>query len=198
MSVNEEFYQWNWKSNAYLVSVSAKGNTERSGKTEIGQLQVAFTVNQQVLGLQVTVQNSVAMAVSDALNKLGHEFLDNCIAQAQGCTRLESIGQRLPSSTVTDRQSLHVFLKVEIEEFEDKVQLVAIGVNNVQQLDNVGVLHLLKEGNLADCSAGDALIFGFEANLLKGNDTVGVIEFTGLVDHTVSAYRASTRELGCR
>lgn len=180
------------------MSVSAKGNTKRSGKTEIGQLQIAFTVNQQVLGFQVTVQNSVAMAVSNALNKLGHEFLDHCVAQAWGYTPLESIRQRLPSPTVTDRQSLHVFLKVAVEEFKDKVELMAIGMDNIQQLDDVGVLHLLEEGNLANCSAGDALIFGFESNLLQGNDTVGVIEFTGLVDHTVSACRPLTRELGCR
>jgi hypothetical protein len=198
MLIKGEFHQWNWKLNAYLVSVGAKRNTERSGKTEIGQFQVAFTVNQQILRLQVTVQNSVAMAVSDSFNKLGHELFDHGITQAQGCTGLEPIGQGLPSPTVTDRQSLHVFLKVEIEEFEDKVELVAIGVNNVQQLNNVGVLHLLQEGDLANCSAGNALIFGFEANLLQGNDTIGVIEFTGLVDHTVGAYRASTRELSSR
>ena len=67
----------------YLMGVSPEGNTECACQTKIGQLEVTLTVNQQVLGLQIAVQNAVAMAVADTLNELGHELLDHCITQAE-------------------------------------------------------------------------------------------------------------------
>lgn len=53
-----------------LVSVSAERNTESAGQTKIGQLEVAFLVDEQVLRLQVTVQNTVGVAVARTLKEL--------------------------------------------------------------------------------------------------------------------------------
>jgi hypothetical protein len=58
------------------VGVSAERNTESASQTEIGQLQVALLVDEQVLRLQVTVQDTVGVAVARALEKLQSEFLD--------------------------------------------------------------------------------------------------------------------------
>jgi hypothetical protein len=62
---------------------------------------------------------------------------------------------------------------------------VAISVDDVQQLHDVGVLHLLEQGDLADGCAGDTLIFGLETDLFQSDDTVGRVQFAGLVDDTV-------------
>lgn len=59
-----------------LVSVSAERNTECAGQTKIGQLQVAFLVDEQVLRLQVTVQDTVGVAVARALEELKGKLLD--------------------------------------------------------------------------------------------------------------------------
>ena len=59
-----------------LVSVSAERNTECAGQTKIGQLQVAFLVDEQVLRLQVTVQDTVGVAVARAFEELKGKLLD--------------------------------------------------------------------------------------------------------------------------
>jgi hypothetical protein len=58
------------------VSVSAERNTECAGETKIGQLQVAFLVDEQVLRLQVTVQDTVGVAVARAFEELKGKLLD--------------------------------------------------------------------------------------------------------------------------
>lgn len=67
------------------MGVSAQGDTEGSGKTKIGKLQVALAINKQVLRLQVTVQDAVAVTVSNSLNELCHKLLHHSIAQTQAC-----------------------------------------------------------------------------------------------------------------
>jgi hypothetical protein len=68
---------------------------------------------------------------------------------------------------------------------------VAVGVHNVQQADNVGVVHLLEQRDLANGGRGNALIFGFEANLLEcDNALVLCCEVAGLVDNSVGSWLA--------
>lgn len=59
----------------YLVSVSAHGDAESTGKTEISKLDHAILVDEQVLGLQIAMQNSVRMAVRQTGQKLVHVAL---------------------------------------------------------------------------------------------------------------------------
>ena len=129
----------------------------------------------------------MAVAVANSLDKLGHEFLDHSITKAQVCTHSRSIRKGFSTATFTNRKGLHVFLEIEIEEFENQVELVAIGMNDVEKAHNIGVIHLLEKGNLADCGTGNTLIFGIQADLLQGDDTVGMVELTGLVDNTVGS-----------
>lgn len=155
------------------MSVSAQRNTKGTSKTKISQLQVTIAINKQILGLQVTVQNTVTVAVTDTLNQLSHKLLNHSVAQAE--IHHGAIGQSLAASTLAHGKSLHVFLQIEIQEFKDQVQLVAIGVDDVVQLDNVGVAHFLEERDFTDGGTGNTLIFGFETDLLESNDTVGVV-----------------------
>lgn len=169
----------------YLVSVGTQGNTKGSSQTKISQLEVTVAVDQQVLWLEISVQDAVAMAVANTLNQLSHELLHHGVAQTQVGIQHRAIWQSLTTTTLTDRQSLHVFLQVTVEELKNKVEFVAISVDDVQQLHDVGVLHLLEEGDLTDGRAGDTLIFGLETDLFQSDDTVGGVQFAGLVDDTV-------------
>lgn len=64
---------------------------------------------------------------------------------------------------------------------------MAVRVDNVEEADDVVVLHFLEEGYFADGSAGNAFVFGFEADFLEGDDAAAIGEVTGLVDDTVCA-----------
>jgi hypothetical protein len=103
----------------------------------------------------------MGVAVSNALHQLSHELLHHVGSQSeilQGGPR--AFRKRLTPSTLVHRQRLHVLLEIEIKEFEDKVELVTVGMYDVEEADNVGVVHLLQEGDFPDSGAGDALIFG--------------------------------------
>jgi len=169
------------------VGVGAQRNAKGTSETEIGELQVAVAVDEQVLRLQVAVEHSVAVAVANALAQLAHELLDDGVAKSQPVQRLAStLRQRLTAAAVANWERLHVLLQIEIEELEDQVELVAIGVDNVEQLHDVRVAHLLEQRDLADGGRRNALIFGFEADLLQRDDAPVVGEVAGLVDDTVS------------
>lgn len=73
---------------------------------------------------------------------------------------------------------------------------MAIGVNDVEQLDDVGILHFLEKGDLPDRRAGNTLIFGLQSDLFKGDNSIRMIEFAGLVDNTVGSCGPKTREIG--
>ena len=64
---------------------------------------------------------------------------------------------------------------------------MAVGVHNVEQAKDIGIVHLFEKGDFADGGGGDAFIFGFEADLLEGDDAVVGEKVAGLVDHAVGA-----------
>jgi hypothetical protein len=106
----------------YLVGVCSQRDTESAGQTEIRQLEVAVFINQEVLRLEVTVQNSVGMAVLDALAQLHHELLHHLVVHAQALARQTgALRQRLASATLADWQRLHVLLQIQVKELEDEV-----------------------------------------------------------------------------
>ena len=128
------------------MGVGPQGHAKRAGQTKVSKLEVSLLVNEKVLGLEVTVQDAVRVAVLDARDELVHEALDHVFTEAH------ALGDRL-----------HVLLEVEVEELEHKVDLVALG-DDVKELDDVGVVHLLEEGDLADGGAGHALVLGRAAD----------------------------------
>jgi hypothetical protein len=63
-----------------------------------------------------------------------------------------------------------------------------VGVDDIEEANNVGVAHLFEEGDLANSCGRHAFIFSFQADLLEGDDTlVGCCEVARFVDHAVSA-----------
>lgn len=167
------------------MGVCPQGDTERSSQSEVGEFQVAFTVNQKILRLQIPMEDPVAVAVTDPFHQLGHELLDHCISQTQVLAHRRAVGKGFATSTLTDRKSLHVFLQIKVEEFEDEIEFVTIGMDDIEELDDVGVVHLLQQGDLPNGGAGDAFILGLQANLLQGDDPIGMGELASLVNNTV-------------
>lgn len=176
------------------MGVGSEGDPKGTGETEIGQLQVAVSVDQEVLRLQVAVENPVGVAEPNAIAELAHELLDNGGSQSQlRQLGVGALGQGPAAAAVRDWQRLHVFLEVEVEELEDEVELVTVGVYDVKQADYVGVTHLLEQRDLPDGCGGDALIFGLESDLLQCDDPVVVEEITSFVDNTIRSWKMQSR-----
>jgi hypothetical protein len=54
----------------HLVRVGTKRNSERAGESKVGELEVAFFVDEEVLGLEVAVKDAVGVEVIDAVDEL--------------------------------------------------------------------------------------------------------------------------------
>jgi uncharacterized protein (UPF0212 family) len=169
------------------VGVCAEGHAKGAGQPKVGELEVAVLVDEQVLGLEVAVQDAVGVAVAHALAQLHHELLDHVVVHVEHLVRQpRALGQRLSAAALADGQRLHVLLQVAVEELKHQVQLVAVGVHDVEQPHDVGVVHLLEQRDLADSRRRDAFIFGLKADLLEGDDALVLGgEVLGLVDDSV-------------
>ena len=128
----------------------------------------------------------MAMAVADAFHKLCHEPLDHILAEAKAAD-LRSFREGFATPPLANRKSFHVLLQVKIKELKDEVELVSIRVYDVEQANNVRVLHLLQQGDLSDGSTGDTLIFGFQADLLESNNSGWMGKIPSFVDNTICA-----------
>lgn len=156
-----------------LVGVCAERHAKGAGEPKIGELEVAVFVDEQVLRLEVAVQDAVGVAVAHALAQLHHELLDHGVVHDQCLARQpRALGQRLATAALVDGQRLHVLLEVAVEELKHQVQLVAVGVHNVEQAHNVRVVHLLEQRDLADGRRRHALVLGLEADLLERHDAL--------------------------
>ncbi len=69
---------------------------------------------------------------------------------------------------------VHLLLQIVVQEFEHQCQLL-VGVHNVDELDDVGMVEFFEEGDFADGGAGDAFLLGLETNLLKGDVFAGLL-----------------------
>ena len=58
------------------MSKSLDGNTECTCESEIGDFQVARSINQKILRLQIPMDNSARVAVIDSIDELVEEELD--------------------------------------------------------------------------------------------------------------------------
>ena len=59
-----------------LVGVGAEGHAEGPREPEVGEFEVAFFVDEEVLGFEVAVQHAVGVAVARSFEQLVGEFLD--------------------------------------------------------------------------------------------------------------------------
>ena len=58
------------------MGVCAERDTKCAGETKVGELEVAFLVDEEVLGFEVAVQDAVGVAVARAFEQLVGELLD--------------------------------------------------------------------------------------------------------------------------
>jgi hypothetical protein len=57
------------------MGVGTQRDTERTRKTKISKLQIVATVNKQILRFEITMQNTVRVAIKQAGSQLMREFL---------------------------------------------------------------------------------------------------------------------------
>lgn len=65
---------------------------------------------------------------------------------------------------------------------------MSVGMDDVEQTHNVGVVHFFQERDLANGGGWDTLIFGFEADFLEGYNAAAVQEVAGFVDDSVGSW----------
>ena len=137
----------------HLVRERVDGDTEGSRKTEVTQLQLSLAVDEKILGLKVSVEDPVFVAERGAFQELVHEAAD---------------GVGVECATIA--MCIHVLLKIALAVFENEDKL-GLGVYDIVEPDDVDVLELLHEGDLADGGRWRAF-FRIKMNLLESNDLV--------------------------
>mmetsp|Transcript_103327 Transcript_103327/g.332856 ORF Transcript_103327/g.332856 Transcript_103327/m.332856 type:complete len:310 (-) Transcript_103327:158-1087(-) len=149
----------------HLVRVLGHGHGVGPSQAEVGDLQAQPGVDEEVLGLEVSMQDSVGVAEIDAVTQLVGEELD-------------SLGIQWAA------QRLHVLLEVVLAELENEQQRRG-GAEDVQQLDDVRVRERLHKRDLADGGAGHPLLARVLA-LLDGDHLTGA-GYPRLIDLAVGA-----------
>lgn len=84
------------------------------------------------------------------------------------------------------RVRVHVLFQVEVQKLENQVEL-GVGVDDVLQSHDVGVLEFFQQGNLPDRRRRDPFFFLLEADLLEG-DGCPSCPVSRLVDDTVGPF----------
>ncbi len=118
-----------------LVGVVAHRDAEGAGEPEVGQLELAGAVDEQVLRLEVAVQDAEGVAVRNAVDELVKVRLDQHGAQ--------------------HFHAVHEALEILVEKLEDEVQFLLL-VHDILEADHVGVVQLLQDADLADGGRGHA------------------------------------------
>lgn len=143
------------------MRVRPQGNAESPGESEVGELEVAVLVNEQVLGLEIAVQNAVGVEVVDTLDELVRLLVQSASSERlAGAARCRGEGRRdvrisggdgrvsgrvesyrMNSETHLDNVGshalavadfVHVTLEVHVEELKHEVEL-RIRVDNVKE-----------------------------------------------------------------
>lgn len=130
------------------MSVGLDREAECSSESEVSQLGVSVRVDEDVVGLQVSVEDSAAVAVRKSNQDLVQDRLD-----------LLSAEPHCPLA-------LNMVLQVSVDELEDEVQLLLL-TDDVLQSYHVRVVQLLQQRDLPKSCAWDALVFVFQPDLLN-------------------------------
>jgi hypothetical protein len=133
------------------------------------------------------MQYPTRVTIFNTLDQIQHKLLHDLLIHSQVSHGSGSSGgKRLSTTAVCDGERVHVLFKIKVEEFHDEVELVAVGVNNIQEADDVGVVQFSQDGNLADGGAGNAFVFGLETDLFESDNAAIVAKITGFVDNAIS------------
>lgn len=140
-------------SGTYLVRECVHRHAESPSQTEISQLQLSFTIDQEILRFQVSVQYAILVAERCTLQELVHEA---------------AYGVGIQSSAIA--MCVHVLLQIPLAVFEDEDQL-GLCMNHVVEADDVDVFKFLHERDFTDGGRRGAL-FRIEMYLLEGDNFV--------------------------
>ena len=122
----------------HLVRVGLGGYGLGARQPEVGELELAARIDEQVLRLEVAVQYLLGVAVGEAAQQLEEEQAYVAHAHDVGAV-------------------VHVLLEVALEVLEDERERL-VRVDDVVQRDDVGVLELLEQRDLAYRRARRALL----------------------------------------
>lgn len=116
---------------------------------------LTMVVDEDVLGLEVAVENSFGVDVGHSVEDLLEDDFDLVLLYL-----VVLMGD--------------VLLEVEVVEVEDYLEHLLLGlVHHIDQGHDVGVLlEGLEEGDLSECTGGDALLLPLELDVLDGHHLV--------------------------
>ena len=135
---------------ADVVRVASARPGEEARKAEVAQLQDAVLREEQVLGLEVAVDDRVAVQVVDAADQLPHD--------APHLARLEAL-----------RVALERLEQRALDVLEDEVEL-ALAAEHLDEAHDVLVPQLLEDAHLAQRRLAHLLVLVALLELLDGHD----------------------------
>ena len=136
------------------MGIVLHGDSKGTGKTEVCKFEDPVFGDQQILGLQVSVQDSVFVAVVDSIEQLVEKAFD--------CCRVKALVSR----------GIEQLLQVLVQVLKHKGQL-SVCVNDVTKFDDVRVLKLLEESDFSDGCRRNAFILRFQSDLLQSDQFLG-------------------------
>ena len=180
------------------MRVGTKRDAKGSGKTKVCEFQVSGLIKEEISGLQISVEDSVAVTICHRSHHLVHVILD----------------KRGVEGAALCLCAAEEFVEVVINKLKDEPQLV-IDDHNVKKpvdscdspaishastkkrrrrrrrggdaLDDVGMARkFLEDCDFADRRSGHSFVFVLETDLLDGDDLV-VLRVARLVDDAVGA-----------
>lgn len=125
--------------------------------------------------LEVPMEDTVRVAESDATEDLLHERLDHGLGQSDALV-----------DVVAGLILVHEGLEIVRHELEHQIQSAGLGLDDVEELHDVGVVQFAKERDFANDVAGNTALGRLisERDALDGNLLVGCRPTTA-VDHAV-------------
>lgn len=153
-----------------LVGESVDGNPECPRQTEISELEFSGGVDEQVLGFQVSMQNSVLVAVGDPGQELVHEVF----YFGRGKGSVVSV-------------CVHVLFEVHVHVLEDEHHCVFCVYNVVKTYD-VWMFEFFHEGYFADSGGGSTFVV-VEMDFFEGYSLVTCcVSYFSLVDGSICTF----------
>ena len=162
-----------------FMSVALERNSESTAKAQICNFKDALVlVQEKILGLQITVEDAVAVAVRDAFAKLEEKGLNE--------------GGRKGPRVGTLAMGIDELFEIGVKVLEDQVEiglgatvLVGVDVFDAKETDNIeGLGEHLEEGDLTKSGGRNALLVHLKTGLLKGHQLAARLVF-GLVNLAV-------------
>lgn len=138
-----------------LVRERVYWDAEGASETEVCKFELTSSIDQQILGLEISMEHTILVAEVDSSEQLLHEGFD---------------GHGVELATVAAR--VHVFLQIFVHVFKHEHEFV-FGVDYVVEGDDVFVLEFLHQADFADgCTRGP--FFAVEVNFFESDKFAGL------------------------